>query len=135
MAAFGYSLTAIEDIPLSDSIANLFANQGGRTLAEPSLVVLALNAEDVDVSAGIRVGSTEVLSALSRVTLQATVGVLPILPDDIIAQTFAQAGDEIIVSGNNNDAAAARELRGIVFVIPVNAVSLMKSVQPFSLIQ
>jgi len=130
MPAFGYSLTAINDIALSSSIPNLFADQGGRVLAEPSLVLILLNAEDVDVTAGVRIGPTEVLAANSRVTLQATVGVLPILPDDVVSQSIAAGGDEIIVSGQNADAAAARELRGKVLVVPAEDLELQKALQP-----
>lgn len=129
MAAFGYTLTAINDIALSSSIPNLFADQGGRVLAEASLVTIALNGEDVDVTAGIRLGPTEVLAANSRVTLQATVGVLPILPDDVVSQSIGEASDEIIVSGQNADAAAPRELRGKVLVIPITDVDLQKALQ------
>jgi len=134
MAAFGYSLIAINDIAISSAIPNLFADQGGRILAEPSLVTVALNGEDVDISAGIRIGPTEVLAANSRVTLQATVGVLPILPDDVVAQVIGEASDEIIVSGRNADAAAARELRGIVLVTPVSDVDIQKALQPLRVI-
>lgn len=129
MAAFGYSLTEVNDIAISSKITNLYADQGGRVLSEISLVTFALNGEDVDITAGIRLGSTEVLSAGSRVTLQATVGVLPIMPDDVIAQVFGEANDEIIVSGDNADAAAARELRGITFVTPADDVELQKALQ------
>jgi len=135
MAAAGYTLTAINDIALSSSIANLFADQGGRVLAEPSLIMIALNGEDVDITAGIRVGPTEVMAANSRVTLQATVGVLPILPDDVVSVSMANASDEIIVSGQNADAAAARELRGKVIVIPAPAVELVKLLQPVAVLQ
>jgi len=135
MAAAGYSLTAINDIALSSSIANLFADQGGRVLAEPSLVMILLNGEDVDITAGVRLGPTEVLAANSRVTLQATAGVLPILPDDVVSTSLANASDEIIISGQNADAAAARELRGKVFVIPAPAVEIMKLLQPGLVVQ
>ncbi len=134
MAAFGYTLTAVNDIALSASITNLFADQGGRVLAEPSLVTIALNGEDVDVSAGIRLGPTEVLSAGSRVTLQPVVGTLTILPDDIIAQVIGERGDELIISGRNADAAAARELRGVAIFTPISDVDIQKALQPLRVI-
>jgi len=129
MAAFGYTINDINDIPLSDAIANLFADQGGRRLAENSLVTIFLNGEDVDITAGIRIGPTEVLSAGSRVTLNATVGDLPTVPDDFAAQALAQRGDEVIVSGRNADAAAARELRGIAVFTPASDVELVRALQ------
>lgn len=129
MAAFGYSLTEVNDIAISSKITNLFADQGGRVLSEPSLVTFALNGEDVDITAGIRLGPTEVLSAGSRVTLNSNVGELPIMPDNVLAQVIGEESDEIIVSGDNADAAAARELRGVVFVTPADDVALQKALQ------
>jgi len=127
MAAFGYTLRAINDIPLSDNIDNLFADQGGRVLQELSLVLIYLNAEDVDVTAGIRIGNTEVMKPLSRITLQSTVGVMPIIPDDLVCSVMAQGGDEIIVSANNADAAAAAEIRGTMLVIPGEDVAIQQA--------
>jgi len=130
MPAFGYSLIAINDIAIDAQITNLFADQGGRILTEPSLVTIAVNGEDVDISIGIRIGTTEVLRAGSRVTLQATVGVLPIMPDDVIAQVIGVKDDEIIVSARNADAAAAREVRGVILVTPLSDVGVQKAIQP-----
>jgi len=123
-----YTITAISDIPLSDSVGDLFAEKRGRRLTEPALVEIALNAEDVDVTAGATVGATEVLSAGSRVTLQATVGILPVFPDDILIQTFGGTGDEIIVSGVNADAAAAAELRAVAKITAISDVALRRAI-------
>ncbi len=130
MPAFGYSLIAINDIAIDSQITNLVADQGGRVLTEPSLVTIAVNGEDVDISIGIRIGTTEVLRAGSRVTLQATVGVLPIMPDDVIAQVIGVKDDEIIVSARNADAAAAREVRTIILVTPLSDLAAQKAIQP-----
>lgn len=124
-----YTLTAISDVPLSDSDNDLLDGQRGRTLTEPSLVEIALNAEDVDVSMSVTIGAVDVLSAGSRVTLQATVGVLPSLRDDVLVRSFGFAGNEIIIGARNADAAAAREARVIVRVTAVEDVDLMKVVQ------
>ncbi len=123
-----YTITAISDIPLSDSVGDLFAEKRGRRLVEPALVEIALNAEDVDVTAGATVGATEVLSAGSRVTLQATVGILPVFPDDVLIQTFGNTGDEIIVSGVNADAVAAAELRAVAKITAVSDVALRRAI-------
>jgi len=124
-----YTITAINDIPLSDNVTNILQGLRGRTLSERSLVEIALNAEDVDVTVAITVGATEVMPANSRITLQATVGVLPIFPDDIIASTFGKKGDEIIIAGVNADAAAAAELRAVVRVTPISDVALRNAVK------
>jgi len=123
-----YTLTAISDVPLSESDNDLLDGQRGRTLTEPSLVEIALNAEDVDVTMSVTIGAIDVLSAGSRVTLQATVGVLPSLRDDVLVRSFGFAGNEIIVGARNADAAAAREARAIVRVTAVEDVDLMKVV-------
>jgi len=123
-----YTIVAIEDIPLSDSVEDLFLGKRGRRLVEPAYVEIALNAEDVDVTTGVTVGTTEILSAGSRVTLQATVGVLPIFPDDVLVRTFGGDGDEIIVSGVNADAVAAAELRAVAQVTAISDVALRRAV-------
>ncbi len=128
MADRPVSIAAIVDIPLSGRVANVFANLGGRTLTEPSIVLVALNRETVDVLAGVSIGGTEVLPANSAVTVQATVGVMPVLPDDIIVTSAGQAGDEIIITGTNADAAAPRELRAIAKIIPVEDQAVLAAV-------
>ncbi len=120
MARVPYTLTAINDIPLSDQVQNIFSDQQGRTLPQASMVLVALNGETVDVTAGVNIGGEQTLEAGSRVTLQATVGDLPIIPDDQLVVTFGNAGQEMIVSGRNADAVAARELRAIIRVFPTD---------------
>lgn len=121
-----YTLTAIIAVPLSDRDDDLLDGKRGRTLTEPSLVEIALNAEDVDITMGATVGPTEVLPSGSRVTLQATVGVLPVFPDDVLVQTFGSVGDEIIIGAVNADAAAAREARVVVRVTAIEDVDLVR---------
>jgi len=115
-----YTLSAITDIALSDSVENIFADQRGIQLAAASMVLIALNAESVDVTAGVNIGGEQALKDGSTVTVQATVGVLPILPDDQMVVTFGKQGNQITVSGRNADGAAARELRGIVRVFEMD---------------
>jgi len=130
--ADGYSITQITDIPLSESDDNIILAKGGTKLVEPSLVEVFANAEDVDVTMGVRIGSTDVLQAGSRVTLQATVGVMPSTRDDKIVSAIGSADEEIIVSGRNADAAAAAELRVIIFVTPINDVILQRTAREVS---
>ena len=121
-----YTLTAINDIPLSGSVENVFADQRGIQLAGASMVLVAINAESVDVSAGVNIGGEQALKDGSGVTIQATVGVLPILPDDQLVVTFGQVGNQITLSGRNEDAAAARELRAIARIFEVDDFMLAK---------
>jgi len=129
MARSPYTLTAINDIPLSGTVNNVFAGEQGRTLPQNSMCLFALNGETVDITAGINLGGEQVLQSGSRVSLQATVGELPIIPDDQLVVTFADNGQEIIVSGANADAVAARELRVIVRVFAVDDFMLAKMME------
>jgi len=118
------AFTLVEDIPLSSSIVDVAANIPGAILAEESLVIIALNGETVDIRAQISVGGQQVLPE-SRVTVQATVGVLPVTPDDNIIVTFGKAGNAITIRGVNLDAAAARELRAKVQTFPTSDIQLI----------
>ena len=118
--AAGYTITQIVDIALSDSEDNIILGKGVVKPTEPSLIEVYANVEDVDVTMGVRIGDTDVLQAGSRATLQALVGTMPSTRDDRIVSAIGQAGEEIIVSGRNADAAAAAELRVIILVTPIN---------------
>jgi len=122
-----YTLVAISDIPATDNVEDLFVGKRGRRLTDAALVEIAINGEDVDLTAGATVGTTEILSAGSRITLQATVGILPIFPDDVLISTFGNSGDEIIVSGVNADAAVAAELRAVAQVTAISDVALRRA--------
>ena len=123
--AIPYTLPAISDVPLGGTDLDLLDGLRGRTLTEPSLVQILLNGETVDITMGVTIGATEVLPSGSRVTLQATVGVLPVFPDDVLAESFGSKGDEIIVSARNAGAAAG-EARAVVRVTAIEDVDLIR---------
>lgn len=125
--ADGYTITQIFDLPLSDTEDDIILGKRGTTLKEMSLVEVYANVEDVDVTLGVTVGATDVLQAGSRATLQATVGVMPSTRDDKVVSSIGKAGEKIIVTGSNADAAAAAELRVIIFVTPINDVILQRT--------
>ncbi len=118
------ALTAVNDIPLSSSVDDIIANVPGSVLAEESLVIIALNGETVDVRAQISIGGAQILPE-SRVTVQATVGILPITPDDVVVASFGKKGEAITIRGTNLDAVAARELRAKVQTFPVSDIELL----------
>lgn len=118
------ALTAVEDIPLSDSVQDILSDIPGAQLAEESLVIIALNGETPDIRAQISIGGNQVLPD-SRVTVQATAGVLPVTPDDVIIASFGKAGNTITIRGTNLDAAAARELRAKVQIFPTADIELL----------
>lgn len=122
--AIPVALNKVFDIPLSSSEDNIIKNVPGAVLAEDSLVQIFLNGETTDVRAQISVGGNQVLPE-SNVTIQATDGVLPNTPDDIVISTFGRAGQEITIRGTNLDAAAARELRAKVQTFPSSDIQLL----------
>lgn len=113
-----YTIDAIVDI-LQASTSSVIADQRGRTLPENSRVRIYANRETIEVTATVTVGSDEIVSDGSM-AIQATIGNTPIVPDNLIADTFGFAGDEIVIRGRNTAAAAAREIRVLVFVTPVD---------------
>ena len=124
-----YSMTVINDVALSSTVQNVLAGLRGRTLQSASMVEVFMNAEDVDMSVGVTVGATEALPAGSRVTLNATVGDMPSTRDDRVVRTFGNRGDEIVIQAVNGDAAAAVEIRVIVWVTEVDDVALANAIE------
>jgi len=118
------AFTVVNDIPLSSTVVDIAANIPGAILAERSLVQVALNGETVDIRGQISVGSQQVLPE-SRVSVQATVGVLPVTPDDIIITTFGMRNNQITIKGTNLDGAAAREIRAKVQTFATSDIQLM----------
>lgn len=118
------AFTFVNDIALSSVVENVVADIPGSQVSEDSLVVIALNGETVDVRAQISVGGAQILPD-SRVTVQATVGILPITPDDVIVATFAKANEQITIRGTNLDAVAARELRGKVQIFGTKDIEIL----------
>ncbi len=118
------ALTEVNDIPLSSTVVDVIANIPGSALAEKSLVQIAINGETVDIRAQVSVGGQQVLPE-SRVTVQATVGVLPVTPDDIVLTTFGEANNQITVKGTNLDGAAAREIRIKLQTFPTSDILML----------
>jgi len=118
------AFTVVNDIALSSTVVDIAANIPGADISEPSLVLIALNGETVDVRAQVSIGGAQVLPE-SRVTVQATVGVLPVTPDDILIATLGNQGESITIKGTNLDAVAARELRAKVLIFPMDDINAL----------
>lgn len=116
------AFTVIRDIALSSTVVDIAANIPGADISEPSLILIALNGETVDIRAQVSIGTAQVLPE-SSVTVQATVGVLPVTPDDILVVTLGNAGESITIKGTNLDAAAAREIRAKVEIFPMSDIA------------
>jgi len=117
-----YTLTEIRDIPLSEQINSLIADQPGQKVDEPSFVRVYATRETVDVQIGITIGRDVALPNGSVCNLNATVGTLPSRQDDLLWEGEADTGEEIIIQGINNDGAAARELRVLVDVVALEDI-------------
>lgn len=123
------AFTVVNDIALSSTVVDIAANIPGADISEPSLVLIALNGETVDIRAQVSIGGAQVLPE-SRITVNATLGVLPLTPDDVLVTTLGDAGESITIKGTNLDAAAAREIRAKVLVFPMDDInSLMLLMQ------
>ncbi len=113
--------TVVEDIALASTVVDIAIGIPGADISEPSLILIALNGETTDIRAQVSIGTAQVLPE-SRVTVQATVGVLPVTPDDILVVTMGLGGESITIKGTNLDAAAARELRAKVTIFPMSDI-------------
>ncbi len=127
-ASSPYNIAIINDLAALGS-TNLLQGLKGRTLPMQAFIAAFANQEAVSGSWQVTVGATEVVIPNTPATLQATVGVMPILPDDLLFLTMGERGDEIIVNYSNGDGAVAREGRIKVYVIPIPALLLLKFAQ------
>lgn len=128
MAAEPTVIRAINDLAASDT-ENVLAGEQGRVLTEPSVVSIFANQEAVTGSWQCSIGSKQVLPQNSPATLQATVGVMPSIRDDLLVLSTGDVGDEIILNYTNGDGAAAREGRFVVNIIPVGARVMLQLMQ------
>jgi len=128
MVAVGYSISKIEDIPLTDTVDNIVEGLQGITLREASRVQVWLSREDVLVTAGVNIGGNQVLQSGSPVPLNTTAGEMPKIQDDLVVEVFAQANDLIIIQGANANV-AAKELRALIKVLPLNDVLLNDAIR------
>ncbi len=125
MAAEPTVIRGINDLAAGDT-ENLLSGEQGRVLTEPSVVSIFANQEAVSGSWQCSIGSKQVLPQNSPATLQATVGVMPSLRDDLLVLSLGEGGDEIILNYTNADGAVAREGRFVVNIIPVGARVLLQ---------
>ena len=119
-----YTISTINDVAAT-STENLLGNLKGRVLSAPSRVQIALNTEAVTQRVSVLIGGENVLDS-ARVTLQATVGVMPVLPDDNIINTLGDQGDEIIINATNSTAGAL-ETRAIVRVTELDDAAVLRA--------
>jgi len=115
-----YTISVIEDVAQA-STSSILRNSRGITVTEPSRVQIYANRETTEITMNITVGA-DILLEDGFAAIQATIGQGPVIPDDIIVDSFAGQGDEIIVRARNSAAAAAREARVLIRVTPINDI-------------
>jgi len=113
-----YTIQVVEDVPLSTT-RSIIRDERGRTLPEASRIKCYANRETVDVFFTTTVGANEVTSDAGA-AVNATAGDLPSTRDDLLFDTFGNAGEEIVIRARNQDGAAAREARVTLFIVPVD---------------
>lgn len=117
------TIIQITDLVAGISADDILADQAQALLKEPSLVFVLLNREVILVLAQVKIGDVEVLP-LSGMAVNATVGDVPIVPDDLVVKSLGMPGDRVQILGTNNDV-AARELRATVVIVAVDDVGRM----------
>jgi len=126
-----YTIIVVNDVTIggTDSIIN---GESGRTLVAPSRVQIFLNRESVDVTFTITLGGARILLD-GAARINATVGDIPVLPDDGIADTFGGAGDELVILASNVNA-ALQEARAIIRVTEIDDNALAMAMQTLGMV-
>jgi len=119
-----YTLSVVRDVAASSS-ENIIEGQSGETLGERSRVMIALNREDVNITFDVFIGGERVM-VNGGAAINATVGDIPILPDDIIIDSFGKSGDKIVIRATNAEA-ALNEARAVVKITPIDDVILQEA--------
>jgi len=115
------SLIQVTDLAIGASGVDILALEGSAQLKEDALVLIFANRESVDVTLQLKMGDVEVLP-LAGAAVNATLGDIPIIPDDLVLRTLGQTGDRVQVLGTNVNA-AAQELRVLVMIIALSDIA------------
>jgi len=127
MAASGYSIAQVFDVPATDTENNIIANKPGVKLPggplQLSVVDIFLTRESVDVQFNVTIGGTNVYPQPGPANINTVAGTLPSTQDDKVITVVAQGGDEIVIAASNANA-ADQQARALVKVMPVDDAQL-----------
>lgn len=126
MGASGYSIAQVFSVPAGGAENNIIADKPGVKLPQTSTVDIYLTREDVDILFNVTIGGTNVYPQPGPANISTVLGSLPSTHDDKIISVVAAAGDEIIISASNANA-AAKEARALVKVMPVDDAMLVSA--------
>ncbi len=101
-------------VPIAGTVANVLEGKFGRVLQENSKVTVAITAEVVSGFATILVGNEILMDDQELPDTNAAVR----NPEDILAQTVAAIGDEVIVKLRNANV-ATNDVRTHVWIDPI----------------
>lgn len=101
------------DVAASTTVDNVLANKFNRVLQAPSKVTVAITGELAEDGFATVIVGREILIDDQLVP---DTNAFPRNPEDILVQTVANAGEEIIVKVRNADAAAANTIRTAVWI-------------------
>ncbi len=110
-----YTLGNRLDLAIGAASFNVLNGVQGNKLTEDSLVTAYFNRESVDVTMQFLIGNREAY-AQGPAAINATIGDMPIIPDDFIVKTLGKAQDEMFLNGTNVNA-AAQEIGFLIQVI------------------
>jgi len=110
-----YSIPQVTDIPPTTIDQNIILGRPGQTVDEDSQVIIYATRESVDVTMGVTLGQQVLVPVGSPTNINTVAGSLPSVQDDELARGLAAAGNDIIIQGENVNA-AAQELRVLVKV-------------------
>ena len=100
-------------VAISSTVENVLANKFNRVLQAPSKITVAITSElPEDGFATVIVGREILIDD----QLVPDTNAFPRNPEDILVQTVAAAGEEIIVKVRNADAAATNDIRTAVWI-------------------
>ena len=119
-----YTIAAVVDVPANDE-SSLIEGKRGRTLDEPSRVRIFANREAIDVVLEITIGDSSagqgILAQINTLN-----GSKPVVPDDLIVDSFGMGGEEIVIRAQNLTAGAL-EARVLIFVTAVSDVTFQQA--------
>jgi len=119
-----YSMSNVTDIAANGS-SSLLEGLTGRTLQDNSRVRIFANREAINVLLNIVIGTESAGQDLLAQVL-ATLGTKPIVPDDLIVDSFGLKGDEVVIRAQNLTGGAL-EARVLVFITPMGDLALQQA--------
>ncbi len=110
-----YTLQQTTDLAIAASGIDILREQATALVDEDSVALVFANRESVDVTLQIKSGKIEAMP-LAGAAINAVLGDVPIIPDDLMVRTTVKQGERIQVLGTNVNA-APQELRVTVWIV------------------